>query len=144
MPVILDSTLVFWEEDPRTDEETKVIVPEVFREQGIPFTFQGSRAGGATLGASYLWYQAATCVKHGMPREDALKALTMLPAEFLGVEKLVGSIEEGKDGDVIVLSGDPLKVSTWVEKTIVNGKVVYDREDDEQLKRLLGEEEAEE
>lgn len=144
MPIILDSTLVYWDEDPRTDEETKVVVTEVFREQGIPFTFQGSRTGGATLGSSYLWYQAATCVKHGMPREEALQALTTLPAKFLGVEKLVGSIEKGKDGDVIVLSGDPLKVSTWVEKTIVNGEVVYDREDDEQLKRLLGETEAEE
>ncbi len=139
-PVILDSTLVYWDEDPRTKEETRVVVPEVFREQDIQFTFQVSRAGGATLGSSYLWFQAATCVKHGMPRQDALKALTILPAEFLGVEKLVGSIEKGKDGDVIILSGDPLKVSTWVEKTLVNGQVVYDRDEDEQLKRLLGEE----
>lgn len=143
IPVILDSTLVYWEEDPRTREESRIVVPEVFREQGIKFTFQGSRTGGATLGSSYLWFQAATCVKHGMSRQDALEALTVLPARFLGVEKLVGSIEEGKDGDVIILSGDPLKVSTWVEKTIVNGQVVYDREEDEELKRLLGEEPAE-
>ncbi len=139
-PVILDSSLVYWDEDARTKEETRIVVPDVFRDQEIPFTFQVSRAGGATLGSSYLWFQAATCVKHGMPREDALKALTTLPAEFLGVEKLVGSIEKGKDGDVIILSGDPLKVSTWVEKTLVNGQVVYDRDEDEQLKRLLGEE----
>ena len=143
LPVILDPTLVFWEEDPRTEEETKIVVSEVFRENGIPFTFQSSRVGGVTLGSSYLWYQAATCVKHGMPREEALQALTTLPAKFLGVEKLVGSIEKGKDGDVIILSGDPLKVSTWVEKTLVNGRVVYDREKDEQLKRLLGETESE-
>ncbi len=139
IPVILDSTLVYWENDPRTDEETKVVVPEVFREHGIPFTFQGSRAGGATLGSSYLWYQAATCVRHGMPRDEALQSLTTLPAKFLGVDKLVGSLEKGKDGDVIILSGDPLKVSTWVEKTLVNGQVVYDRDKDQQLKRLLGE-----
>ena len=138
-PVILDSRLVYWEEDPRTDEETKVVVSEVFRDLEIPFTFQASRSGGVTLGASYLWYQAATCVKHGMPRDEALAALTTLPAKFLEVDDLVGSIEEGKDGDVIILSGDPLKASTWVEKTIVNGKVVYDREEDEQLKQLLGE-----
>ena len=74
-----------------------------------------------------------------MPRDEALAALTTLPAKFLEVDDLVGSIEEGKDGDVIILSGDPLKASTWVEKTIVNGKVVYDREEDEQLKQLLGE-----
>ena len=140
VPVILDSTLVFWEEDPRTQDETKVVLTEVFRDEKVKFAFQVDRAISATLGSNYLWYQAATAVKYGMPVQEALEALTIVPARFLGVDKYVGSIEKGKDGDVIILSGDPLKVDTWVETTIVNGEVVYERENDEQLKRLLGEE----
>lgn len=140
LPVTLDETLVFWEEDPRTKEETKIVLPKIFRDQDVQFAFQVSRAGSSTNGNSYLWYQAATCVKYGMPQQEALEALTTLPAKFLGVDKFVGSIEKGKDGDIIILTGDPLKVDTWVETTIVDGEVVYERDKDEQLKRLLGQE----
>jgi len=72
-----------------------------------------------------------------MPVEEALEALTTLPAKFLGVDEFVGSIEEGKDGDIIVLSGEPLSVDTWVEMTIIGGEVVYEKDKDEQLKLLL-------
>jgi imidazolonepropionase-like amidohydrolase len=140
LPVILDETLVFWEEDPRTKEETKIVLPKIFGDQKVKFALQVARADTPTLGNNYLWYQAATCVKYGMPEQEALESLTTLPAKFLGVDKFVGSIEKGKDGDVIILSGDPLKVDTWVETTIVNGEVVYQRDEDQQLKRLLGEE----
>ena len=72
-----------------------------------------------------------------MPVEEALESLTTLPAKFLGVDEFVGSIEKGKDADIIVLSGEPLSVDTWVDMTIVNGEVVYEKEKDEQLKLLL-------
>ena len=139
LPVILDPTLVFWEEDPRTKKETKIVLPRLYRDHGVKFTPQIGRAGSATLGSNYLWYQAATCIKYGMPEQEALEALTTLPAKFIGVDKFVGTLEKGKDGDVVILSGHPLRVDTWVEKTLVNGEVVYDRDDDQQLKRLLGE-----
>lgn len=138
LPVILDSQLVFWDKDPRSDKEEKIVVTETFRDQGIPFAFQVARANSGTLGNNYLWYQAATAVKYGMPKEDALKALTMVPAEILGVDSFVGSLEKGKDGDVIILTGDPLKNGTWVDTTIVNGEVVYERGKDEKLEMLLG------
>ena len=138
LPVILDSTLVFWEEDPRTQEETKIVLPRIFRDHDVKFAFQVGRSSSNTLGSSYLWYQAATAMKYGMPEQEALEALTILPAKFLGVDKFVGSIEPGKDGDILILSGHPLQVDTWVEKTIVNGEVVYDKDEDEQLQRLLG------
>lgn len=137
MPVVIDSQMVFYEEDPRTKEETKVVLPQIFAEQDVDFVFQVGRAGGTTLGRNYLWYQAATAVKYGMPAEKALESLTTLPAKILGVDDFVGSIEPGKDGDVIVLSGEPLSVDTWVEMTIVNGEVVYEKEKDDQLKLLL-------
>ena len=138
LPVILDSQMVFWDKDPRTDEEKKIVVSESFRDQDVPFAFQVARSSNKTLGNNYLWYQAATAVKYGMPKDEALKALTLVPAEFLGVDQFVGSLEKGKDGDVIILTGDPLKNGTWVETTIVNGEVVYQRDEDEKLKLLLG------
>lgn len=137
LPVVLDASLVFFEEDPRTKEETKIVLPKVFRDNDVKFVFQVGRSGDTTLGSSYFWYQAATAVKYGMPVEDALAALTTLPAKFLGVDEFVGSIEEGKDGDIIVLSGEPLSVDTWVDMTIINGEIVYEKENDEQLELLL-------
>ena len=137
LPVMIDPQLVFFEEDPRTKEETKVILPKVFRDHDVKFAFQVGRGGGTTLGNTYFWYQAATAVKYGMPTEEALEALTTLPAKFLGVDEYVGSIEKGKDADIIVLSGEPLSVDTWVEMTVVNGEIVYEKDKDEQLKLLL-------
>lgn len=137
LPVILDSTLVFWETDPRTNEDQRIVSTEVFRAAGVPFTFQAGSSNNSTMGSNYLWYQAATAVKYGMPEDEALAALTILPAKMLGVEKFIGSLEPGKDGDLVILSGDPLKNDTWVEKTIARGEVIYDRAKDAQLRRLL-------
>ena len=137
-PVILDSETVFWETDPRTEKDSKIVLTEKLRSHKVPFAFQVSNSS-STLGNNYLWYQAATAVKYGMPVADALKALTIIPAKISAVDKFVGSIEKGKDGDIVILTGDPLKVDTWVDTTIVNGKVVYERSKDKKLKRLLGE-----
>ena len=68
---------------------------------------------------------ATFAVRHGMDRDEALKAITITPAEILGVAERVGSLEKGKDADIVVLSGDPLDVTTRVEKVILNGKTVY-------------------
>ena len=135
LAVVLDSTLVFWRTDPRSGEDEKIVVPAIYRDKHVPFVFQTSSSSG--LGSRFLWYQAAIAVKYGMPVDEALEALTLQPAKLLGVDQFVGSIEVGKDADLIILSGDPLKVSTWVEKTIVNGKLVYEREKDTKLKKLL-------
>lgn len=136
MPVILDSRLVSWRTDPRTREDEKIVLTKIFRDKECAFLFQvDSRQTG--LGSHYHWYQAATAVKYGMPVEDALKALTIDAAKALGIDEFVGSIEEGKDADLVILSGDPLKASTWVEHTLVGGKVVYDRKKDERLRLLF-------
>ena len=135
-PVILDSRLVSWRTDPRTREDEKIVLTKIFRDEGCEFLFQANdRTVG--LGSHYHWYQAATAVKYGMPREDALKALTINAAKALGIDEFVGSIEEGKDADLVILSGDPLKAATWVEKTLVGGEVVYEREKDERLRLLF-------
>jgi hypothetical protein len=147
LPVILDPTLIFWETDPRTGEDHKIILPKVYREAGVPVTFEVTGiAGGtlfrspdlpATLGTNFLWFQAATALKYGMPVPEALEAITLRPAKLLGVDKMAGSIEVGKDADLVILTGDPLKISTWVQTTLVRGQVVYEREKDRKLQQLL-------
>jgi imidazolonepropionase-like amidohydrolase len=72
-PVILDSRLVSWRTDPRTREDEKIVLTKIFQDKGCEFLFQADdRTIG--LGSHYHWYQAATAVKYGMPKEDALKA----------------------------------------------------------------------
>ena len=61
-----------------------------------------------------------------MSREKALEAMTLAGARMLGMADRVGSLEVGKDADVIVLSGDPFSVYTRVEQTWVDGVKVFD------------------
>ena len=82
-------------------------------------------ASGAQHGAIDILTTATFAVRHGMQREEALKAITITPAEMLGVADRVGSLEKGKDADIVILNGDPLDVITRVEKVILNGKTVY-------------------
>lgn len=74
---------------------------------------------------------AAFGVRAGMSREAALEAMTLAGARMLGVDDRVGSLEEGKDADFIVLSGDPLSVYSHVEQTWVEGEEVFNRADPE-------------
>jgi hypothetical protein len=56
---------------------------------------------------------------------------------LLGLQKRVGSLEVGKDGNVLLFSGDPLLVTSFVEHVIVEGQPVYDRSKDIRVKALL-------
>ena len=62
-----------------------------------------------------------------MPVNEALKMVTLNPAKQLGVDKMVGSLEVGKDGDIAVFSDHPFAGDAMVEYTIVDGKVLFDR-----------------
>jgi imidazolonepropionase-like amidohydrolase len=77
------------------------------------------------------WFlrSAGLAVRGGMSREKALYALTMANARMLGLDSRIGSLEQGKDADLIILSGDPLSVYTHVLETWVEGKKVFDRTD---------------
>mgnify|MGYP001770849513 FL=1 len=75
------------------------------------------------------WFlrSAGLAVRAGMSRDKALYAMTMAGAIMLDLQDRVGSLEPGKDADVLVLSGDPLSVYTHVLETWVEGKKVFDR-----------------
>ena len=78
-------------------------------------------------GVQRLYTEAAKCIRYGFSEEDALKAITVVPATILGVEKQTGSIEAGKDADLALFSKHPFDVTTLVEKTWIDGKLVFDR-----------------
>jgi imidazolonepropionase-like amidohydrolase len=72
-------------------------------------------------------HHAQIAVRFGMDPMDALRSVTIVPAEILGVEDRVGSLEPGKDGDVVILDGDPMSTFTNVLFTIVDGRIAFQR-----------------
>jgi imidazolonepropionase-like amidohydrolase len=68
---------------------------------------------------------AALAMKYGLPREAALQALFVTPAELLGLGKRLGTLEPGKEADLVVWSGDPLSLFSSVEFVVVGGKITY-------------------
>lgn len=77
-------------------------------------------------------------VRAGMSREKALYAMTMAGAIMLDLQDKLGSLEQGKDADFVVLSGDPLSVYTKVEQTWVEGNKVFDRSNPEDYLTAVG------
>ena len=73
----------------------------------------------------YLPICAGIAVKHGMKSDKALEAITINPARTLGIEDRVGSIEIGKDADIVIWDGNPLEIQSNVLFTIIDGKIVY-------------------
>ena len=73
----------------------------------------------------YLVTQAALAVREGMDADAALRSITINPARVMGVDDRVGSLEEGKDADVVLWSGDPLALASRVLRTWVSGREVY-------------------
>ncbi|MBN9383003.1 MAG: amidohydrolase family protein [Chitinophagaceae bacterium] len=71
-------------------------------------------------------FEAATAAANELPYEEALKAITLNPARLLGLDKRIGSLEKGKDGDVVLYDGDPFEYTTHVCKVIIDGKLVAD------------------
>ena len=76
----------------------------------------------------YLTINAALAMREGMAEEEALKAITINPAEIIGVADRVGSLEAGKDADLVVFSGHPFDYRTVAELVLVDGQVAYRRE----------------
>ncbi|MEE6272883.1 amidohydrolase [Georgenia sp. MJ206] len=74
---------------------------------------------------NFLVHQASLAVKEGLDRDVALRALTINPATFLGLDDRVGALKEGLDGDVVVWSGDPLDVYSRAEQVFISGVEVY-------------------
>ena len=76
----------------------------------------------------YLPLCAGLAVKHGLPMEEGIKAITINPARICRVDDRVGSLKKGKDADIAIFSGNPLEVFTETLYTIIDGQVIYKKE----------------
>jgi imidazolonepropionase-like amidohydrolase len=121
---------------PRFGEESTsgswIEMPRVLESAGVPFAVQTlgssmSLDGLAGRDLSSLPLEAAFAVRGGASEAKALASITIVPATMMGLQDRIGSIEVGKDADLLILNGPPLDYRSYVEKAIVNGKLVYDR-----------------
>jgi len=74
---------------------------------------------------NFLAHQAALAVKDGLDRETAMRALTINPARIAGIDDRLGSIEPGKDADLVIWSGDPLDVLSRAVRVFIDGAEIY-------------------
>jgi imidazolonepropionase-like amidohydrolase len=91
---------------------------------GVRFCIADEGGGGGAMNARNLPTHAAMAAAFGLPREEALKAVTLYPAQILGVGASIGSIEPGKLADLQITDGDPLEVTTHCEQVIIKGRLV--------------------
>jgi imidazolonepropionase-like amidohydrolase len=134
-PVVLPPELIYRETDPLTGEVRETFVPKVIHDAGLEYAL--IPGPDTSYAERMLTYQAACCVRYGIPREAALKAITVTPAKMLGLEGRLGAIAPGFDAYLVVFSGDPLDFNSVVEKVFIDGIPAYDRDKDVRLKRLL-------
>lgn len=81
--------------------------------------------GGSSEGREVILWTAIDIYRAGIDAEEVIKMLTSSPAQILGVDDRIGSIEEGKDADIVVYSAHPIKTyNAHVEKVLINGEVV--------------------
>ncbi len=106
-------------------------LPNAYASKGVKTSILPYRKGVSYDGlagrdlASYP-LEGAFAVRGGMPESTALKSLTLEPAKILRVDKKVGSLEKGKDADILIWNGQPLHYRSFVMTAVINGKVYYE------------------
>jgi imidazolonepropionase-like amidohydrolase len=118
VPVILRPmlTLPLDEDDPY---DRLLSQPAELAEAGVKFAF----ASFDNSFARRLGQNAANAVAHGLPYEEALKAVTVYPAHIFGLDEQFGTLEQGKLANVIVTNGDPLELTTDVKYLFIRGQL---------------------
>jgi len=99
-------------------------VPAKLAKAGVRYAIADEGGGFAAANARNVPYQAAMAAAFGLDHDEALKAVTLYPAQILSAGDKIGSIEVGKLADLQVTDGDPLLVATHCEQVVVNGKLV--------------------
>ncbi|HOT69264.1 MAG TPA: amidohydrolase family protein [Candidatus Saccharicenans sp.] len=94
--------------------------PVILNQAGVKISFSSSSASTA----KDLPYHAAKAAAFGLKPEEALKAVTIYPAEIFGVDKLLGSLEPGKTASIVLADGDLLELGTKIQKVFIDGKEV--------------------
>jgi len=96
--------------------------PAILSRAGVKVAIQTDQISAV----KYILFDAALAIREGMDEKEALKAITIYPAEILGVADRVGSLEPGKDADLVILSAHPFELTkSRVEVVLIDGKIVY-------------------
>jgi imidazolonepropionase-like amidohydrolase len=118
VPVFLGGTLALPDrEDPY---DANFATAAALYKAGIQFAF----TTGSAASVRDLPWHAGTAAAFGLPKDEALKALTIYPAQILNIADQVGSIEEGKVANIVLSDGDPLELMTRVKHLFIAGKAV--------------------
>jgi imidazolonepropionase-like amidohydrolase len=117
IPVILGPVLSL---PPREDDPYDLVYgnAKTLFDAGIPFAIQSLDAHNARN----LPYQAAACAAFGLSKDEALRAVTISPAQIFGMADRIGSLETGKLANIIVTDGDPLEIVTHVKRLFIGGE----------------------
>lgn len=94
----------------------------IMYENNVPFAIMTDHP---VTSLEYTRTQAAIFVAHGLPYLEGLKAITIYAARAVGLEKIVGSLESGKDADIVLYDGDPFNYMTKVKKVFVRGEEAF-------------------
>jgi imidazolonepropionase-like amidohydrolase len=99
-------------------------VPAIAAERKLPFVLSfGTRTEESQLAPTFA---LAMLVKTGLSEDSAMKSVTLGPAEFLGLEKTIGSIEVGKVANLILFDGSPFEATTAINNVFLEGRPVYE------------------
>jgi imidazolonepropionase-like amidohydrolase len=123
IPVILHPTMV---RPGGTTRNATMEAASILRRAGIPVALQSGFEGYVPKTRVVL-FEAALAAANGLTAEQALATITIDAARILGVDGRVGSIERGKDGDLVLYDGDPFEYRTHVCAVVLNGEVVSER-----------------
>ena len=100
----------------------------LLRRAGVQVILVGNGDGDESrFNARNIKYEAGNAVAYGMNYDDALRAVTLTPAEVFGLSDHVGSLQTGRDANVVVWSGDPFEFSTRVEHVFIRGRESLER-----------------
>jgi imidazolonepropionase-like amidohydrolase len=135
LPVVLNDSLFYRQRDVLTGEINEVFVPKALADKGIKFALVPNADG--SFAERYPTYLVAQCIRQGVPRDVAFKAVTQHPAEMLGLGDQLGTIEVGKIANLVILSGDPLDFRSEVAHVYIEGIHAYDRSKDQRLQEVL-------
>jgi imidazolonepropionase-like amidohydrolase len=105
-------------------------LPMRLQKAGVRFCITGD---GAPSNSRNTAYHAANAAAYGLPKDEALKSVTLYAAQILGIADKVGSLEIGKDATLIVTNGDPLEPPTVTEQMFIQGKKIDLRDKHKQL-----------
>ncbi len=123
VPVLLNGTLRLPSE--RVDPyDAPYSNPSRLHEAGVRFAIRSSGSSNAVTNARNQPFEAAVAVAYGLPEDAALRAVTLSPAEILGVADKLGSIDVGKRANLVVTAGPLLQVTTAVKALFIAGKPI--------------------